>query len=82
MIKKIKQFLTKLLTSTKRFLLAIPYRLIFILIIEASILLSIAINIKLIMLEANSYLELLRYSIAIIALFALGYAIYKKDNVQ
>ena len=31
------------------------------------------------MLEANSYLELLRYSVAIIALFALGYVIHKKD---
>jgi len=79
MLKKLKQLLTKSATSTKRFFLTIPYAKIFILIIEVSILLSIAINIKLIMLEANSYLELLRYSIAIIALFALGYVIHKKD---
>ncbi len=78
-MKKLKQHLTKFLTSGKRFFLKIPYGIIFILIIEVLMLLSIAININLIMLEANSYLELLRYSVAIIALFALGYVIHKKD---
>lgn len=79
MFRKLKQFLTKSATWTKRFLLAIPYKIIFLLIIELSILFCIVFNIKLIMLEANSYLELLRYSIAIIALFALAYTIHKKD---
>lgn len=76
--KKLKQSLTNLLTSTKRFLLAIPYSKILMLIIELTILILILININRVTSQAKEYFDLAKYTIAIVALFALGYAIHKK----
>jgi len=78
MLKKIKPFLIKLLISTKRFLLAISYGKILMLIIELTIVILILININRVTLQAKEYFDLVKYTIAIIALFALGYAIHKK----
>ncbi len=72
-MKKIKKFLTKFPTSTKTFLLTIPYVKILMLIITTSISILTIYNILLITFEAKSYFDIVKYSTAIISLFALDY---------
>ena len=79
MLKKLKQSLTNLSIWTKRFLFSIPYSKIFMLITELGILSLILLAIYLIIFDTTTYLDLLKYNAAIMWLFALGYAIYKKE---
>lgn len=76
MRKKIKTFLK----AVKNFIVVIDYKTMLKLIIELSILSAIFINILLMMFEVNSYFDLVKYSLAIITLFAVSYAIEKKNT--
>ncbi len=81
MREKIKIFLKAL----KKFIVEINYNKMLMSFIELSILFAIFYNINLIMFESYNYFCLARYSLAIIILFALGYAIsytIKKNDIK
>ena len=75
MREKIKTFLR----AVKKFIIDINYTNVLMLFIELSILFAIFYNVRLIMFESYNYFCLARYTLAVVILFALGYAIEKKN---
>lgn len=80
MLIKIKKFLK----TVKKFIVDINYYKVLMLFIELSILFAIFYNVRLIMFESYNYFCLARYTLAVIILFALGYAVTKiqKKNIE